>query len=87
MRVFISTDMKSITGIATPPLENVVRGQPGYEHGRELMHGDVNAAIRGAFDAGTTDVLVNNSHSSMQNIDAAHLNDRARLIRGNTKTR
>jgi D-amino peptidase len=85
MRVFVSADMEGITGVAAA--EDVVRGEPEYERGKELLHGDVNAAVEGAFAGGATEVLVNDSHSSMRNLDRASLDERATLIRGNTKPR
>lgn len=85
MRVFISADMEGVSGIAGAP--DVVRGEPEYERGTELLHGDVNAAIEGACAGGATEVLVNDSHSSMRNLDRAGLDDRATLIRGGTKPR
>lgn len=85
MRVFISADMEGVSGVATP--EDVVRGEPEYDRGTDLLHGDVNAAVAGAVAGGATDVLVNDSHSSMRNLDRARLDDRATLIRGNTKPR
>ena len=85
MQVFVSADMEGITGIAAS--EDVVRGEPEYERGKELLHGDVNAAVDGAFAGGATDVLVNDSHSKMRNLDRASLDERATLIRGNTKPR
>jgi D-amino peptidase len=60
-------------------------GQPEYEFGREMMTGDVNAAIAGAFDAGATSVVVNDSHWSMRNILPQKLDPRAELIRGFNK--
>ena len=83
MRVFISADMEGVTGVAAP--EDVVRGEPEYDRGTQLLHGDVNAAVEGAFDGGATDVLVNDSHSTMRNLDRAELDDRATLLRGGTK--
>jgi D-amino peptidase len=85
MRVFVSADMEGITGIAAA--EDCVRGEPEYERGTELMHGDVNAAVAGAAAAGADEILVNDSHSSMRNLDRERLDDRARLLRGNTKPR
>ncbi|XVH33657.1 M55 family metallopeptidase (plasmid) [Haloferacaceae archaeon DSL9] len=85
MHVFISADMEGVSGVATA--EDVVRTADAYDRGRSLLHGDVNAAIDGAFEAGATDVVVNDSHSSMRNLDAERLDDRASLIRGNTKPR
>lgn len=77
--------MEGITGITTP--EDVVSGEREYERGTELLHGDVNAAIEGAYDGGASEVLVNDSHSGMRNLDRSRLDDRARLIRGRTKPR
>ena len=85
MHVFISADMEGVTGVAAA--EDVVRGEPEYERGKEMLHGDVNAAIEGACAGGASEVLVNDSHSKMRNLDRAELDDRATLIRGNTKPR
>lgn len=85
MRVFISADMEGVTGIATPA--DVVKGEPDYDDGQELMVGDVNAAVEGAAEAGADEILVNDSHSSMTNLPRARLDDRATLVRGNTKPR
>ena len=41
---------------------------------------DANAAIRGAFAGGATDVLVNDSHGSQRNLLPEDLDPRARLI-------
>lgn len=83
--VFISADMEGITGIAAP--KDVVRGEDGYERGTELLHGDVNAAVAGAVAGGADEVLVNDSHATMRNLDRDRLDDRAELIRGSTKPR
>ena len=85
MRIFISADMEGISGIAAP--EDVTMGTVEYQRGQELFHGDVNAAIEGAVAAGATEVLVNDSHSSMRNLNRTEIDGRARLIRGNTKPR
>lgn len=85
MKAFVSADMEGITGVAAP--EDVVREEPEYERGVDLLHGDVDAAVEGAVAGGADAVLVNDSHSSMRNLDRARLDDRAALIRGNTKPR
>ncbi|MDY6817860.1 MAG: M55 family metallopeptidase [Halobacteriales archaeon] len=85
MRVFISADMEGISGIATPA--DVVSGESAYGRGQELMHGDVNAAIAGALAGGAETIVVNDSHSSMTNLERNDLHEAARLIRGNTKPR
>jgi len=85
MDVFVSADMEGITGVAAA--EDVVDGEPEYDRGTELLHGDVNAAVEGAVAGGADTVLVNDAHSSMRNLDRGRLDDRATLVRGNTKPR
>ena len=85
MEVFISADMEGVSGVAAA--EDVVRGTDAYERGQTLLHEDVNAAIDGAFDGGATSVVANDSHSSMRNLEAERLDERASLIRGSTKPR
>lgn len=77
--------MEGVSGITTP--EDVTKGEPEYRRGQELFHSDVNAVIEGAVSAGATEVLVNDAHSTMRNLDRTQLDERAQLIRGNTKPR
>ncbi|MFI5430688.1 M55 family metallopeptidase [Rhodococcus baikonurensis] len=83
MHVYISVDMEGIAGIAT--LDQTVRGGTGYSRAQVLMTEETNAAIAGAFDAGATTVVVNDSHGSMDNLLHADLDPRARLVFGSPK--
>lgn len=83
MKVYISVDMEGITGIAVKA--QVVEGHPAYERARRFMTHDINAAVAGAFDAGATEVLVNDGHFTMTNILIEDLDPRARLITGRNK--
>lgn len=80
MKVYISVDMEGITGVAT--LDQVVRGGHGYERACRLMTEETNAAIRGAFAGGATEVVVSDSHGTMDNLSHEHLDPRARLVFG-----
>lgn len=80
MQVYISVDMEGVAGVAT--LDQVARGGTGYARAQELMTDEANAAIAGAFDAGATRVLVNDSHGTMDNLLASRLDPRARLLTG-----
>src|ERR1022692_2879586 len=80
MKVYISVDMEGIAGVAT--LDQVVRGGHGYERACVLMTEETNAAIRGAFDGGASEVLVSDSHGTMDNLLHEQLDPRARLIFG-----
>jgi D-amino peptidase len=78
-KVYISADMEGVAGIVS--LEEVQSG-PDYDWARRLMAAEVNAAIVAAFDAGATEVLVNDSHGSHTNLRADDLDPRAMLISG-----
>jgi len=78
LKVYISVDMEGISGLNG---DNQTSGA-GAEYGRarKLMVEDANAAIRGAFEGGATDVLVNDSHGSQRNLLPEDLDPRARMI-------
>ena len=56
MKILIAADMEGVTGVVH--WDHVDQSHSEYPRFRRLMTGDVNAAIRGAFDAGAGDVLV-----------------------------
>lgn len=80
MKVYISVDMEGIGGIShSAPTE---RGDAGYPAAVALMVGEANAAIDGAFGGGATEVLVNDSHGQMFNLNPEDLDPRAVLLQG-----
>jgi len=82
--VFISIDMEGIAGIAH--LQQVWRGSDDFPAARELMIGEANAAVAGAFEGGATTAVVNDSHGDMYNLLPEKLDARAELILGSPKT-
>lgn len=80
MRVLISVDMEGATGTTDP--EDVLRDGDDYMQGRRLMTSDANAAVAGAFDAGATEVIVNDSHWEARNLLLEELDERAVVIKG-----
>jgi D-amino peptidase len=58
-----------------------------YEEGRALLLGEVNAAIDGALAAGATEIVCNDSHGPMNNLNPADLHGRAAYIAGRHKPR
>lgn len=83
VKVFISVDMEGISGIVHG--DQTTPGTPEYASARKWMAQDVNAAVEGALAAGATEVLVNDSHGSMRNIDPDDLHPQAILISGSPK--
>ncbi|MEZ4586289.1 MAG: M55 family metallopeptidase [Gemmatimonadales bacterium] len=80
VKVFISVDMEGLAGVVNGP--DVDPRGPDYGHFREIMAGETNAAIEGAFRAGATEVLVRDSHGSKNNLLPLSLDPRAKLLRG-----
>ncbi|WP_447774978.1 M55 family metallopeptidase [Variovorax boronicumulans] len=80
MKVLISTDIEGVAGVYHH--EQARQGNPEYERARVLMAQEANAAIAGAFDAGATEVLVNDSHGGFRNMPPDVLDARARVVQG-----
>ena len=83
VKVFISFDMEGVAGIVD---WSQCRG-PGqaYEEGRRLLLGEVNAAIDGAMAGGATEIVCNDSHGTMNNLDPAELHAQAAYVSGRHK--
>jgi D-amino peptidase len=77
-KVYISVDMEGISGISGD--DQVNAGGAEYGRSRKLMAEDLNAAIRGAMEAGATDILVNDSHGGQRNLLPEDVHPSARLI-------
>jgi len=84
MRILICTDIEGVAGVVSP--EQTRQGNPEYERARRWMTQEANAAIRGAFEGGATEVRVNDSHGSYRNLLADELDSRALLVTGKPRT-
>jgi D-amino peptidase len=80
MKILIAVDMEGITGVTT--WDQVTPGHAEYERFRKLMTQDVNAAVRGAIEAGADEVIVADGHWDGSNILIEELDPRARLNTG-----
>jgi D-amino peptidase len=80
MKILIAADMEGVTGVVH--WDHVDPDHREYPRFRRLMTDDVNAAIRGAFEAGADEVAVTDGHASGRNILIEELDPRARLNAG-----
>jgi D-amino peptidase len=83
MKVFLSTDMEGTAGVVD--WEQCVGEGPEAVAGRRLLLAEVNAAIEGAVAGGATEIVVNDSHSTMRNLPAGELAGGASYISGSHK--
>jgi D-amino peptidase len=83
VKVFISFDMEGVAGIVD--WSQCLGPGQAYEEGRRLLLGEVNAAIDGALEAGATEIVCNDSHGTMNNLDPAQLHGQATYVSGRHK--
>jgi D-amino peptidase len=80
MKILIAADMEGISGVVH--WDHVDPAHTEYARFRRLMTGDVNAAIRGAYDGGADQVVVADGHAHGRNILIEELDPRAVLNSG-----
>ena len=80
MKIYISADIEGIGCIVRS--EQSSPGGREYPWARKMMTGEVNAAIRGAFDGGATEVVVSDSHNVGLNLIPEDLDERASVVMG-----
>ena len=78
MKVFVAVDMEGIAGL-------VQWDNSQIELQRRLMTEEVNAAARGAFAGGATEVLAGESHGGMRNLLPELLDPRVGFLSGQPK--
>jgi D-amino peptidase len=83
MKILISADIEGIGSVVRREHSGVMERE--YALARNLMTKEVNAAIRGAFDAGVSEVWVVDAHNVGLNLNPEALDERARLIMGSPR--
>jgi D-amino peptidase len=83
LKIFLSSDMEGTAGIVD--WEQCVGDGPQAAAGRRLLLDEVNAAIEGALAGGGTEIVVNDSHSTMRNLPPEALAGEASYISGSHK--
>src|SRR5690625_546169 len=83
MKLYVSVDMEGITGL--PDYTYVDVSKHNYEQARKIMTDETNYVIHAAYQFGCEEVLINDSHSKMNNILIDQLHPDAILITGEVK--
>jgi D-amino peptidase len=83
MKVYLSADMEGLAGVALP--NQLTRGSAEYEEARNLLFGEVMAAVAGACEAGAETIVVRDAHGSGLNLPLADLDVRARYVLGSSQ--
>ncbi|MFE8698497.1 M55 family metallopeptidase [Cytobacillus sp. FJAT-53684] len=83
MKLYVSVDMEGITGLADHT--HVDSSKHNYERSRLIMTEETNHVVATAFNEGCQEVLVNDSHSKMNNLLIEKLHPEAKVIVGDVK--
>jgi D-amino peptidase len=83
MDVLLSVDLEGCAGIVH--VDQTRRTGSDYDRARRLMSREANAAALGAFDAGASRVVINDSHGDMRNLVFDELDARVEVISGALK--
>jgi D-amino peptidase len=83
LKLYISIDMEGITGLVDSTF--VDSRQHNYTRGQHIMTEEANHVIGTAFAEGCEEVVVNDSHSKMNNLLIEKLHPEAQLISGDVK--
>jgi D-amino peptidase len=86
VKIWMSFDMEGVAGIVDWD-QCRPTGGARYEVGCQLMLDEVNAAIEGAVAGGATEIVLNDSHGTMANLDPRRIAGGARYISGRHKPR
>ena len=84
MKIFISFDMEGVAGIVDWS-QCLPSGGAAYERGCALLLGEVNAAIDGALAGGADEIVLNDSHGTMFNLDPASIRPPTTYLSGRQK--
>ena len=85
MKIYIPTDIEGVAGVCffersdNKNMDNIIHRQRMY---KLLITGEVNAAVKAAFDSCASEVYVNDSHGSGYNIIFEDLDPRCKIIHG-----
>ncbi|PLR79741.1 aminopeptidase [Bacillus canaveralius] len=83
MKLYVSVDMEGISGLVDHT--HVDSSKHNYGRGREIMTAEANHVITTAFNNGCSEVIVNDSHSKMNNLLVEKLHRDTQLISGDVK--
>lgn len=80
-RVFLITDAEGVAGVCRQD-----QTEPKDAEMRQLLTGEINAAVQGFFDGGASEVLVWDGHDGSQTLSVLTIDPRAKLIMGGLGT-
>jgi len=82
LKAFMTTDMEGVDGIFDFELQCNPQKSPLWEASHKLLTDEVNAAVKGLYEGGATDVFVYDGHDSSRSLSVLDIEPRAHLLEG-----
>lgn len=83
MKLYLSVDMEGISGMVDTTFVDSTK--LNYQRGREIMTHEANHVIEAAYESGVKDIVVNDSHSKMNNLLIERIHPDVKLMSGDVK--
>ncbi len=84
MKIYVSADMEGATGVVSA-LQTRSDHAAEYAFGCRMQLHDVLAVVEGAIEGGAREIVVNDSHARMINLDVTTFPENVRLLSGTPK--
>jgi len=81
-KIYMVTDMEGVDGIFDSELQCVPWKSPRWEESRKLLTGEINAAVKGLYDGGATEVVVLDGHDRSRSLSVLDIDPRVKLLQG-----
>lgn len=81
-KIFVISDLEGIDGVFNFDLQCIPFKSPLYSESRKALTDEVNAAVKGLFEGGATQVVVYDNHYGGHNLSSLDINPKVRLLSG-----
>ncbi len=81
-KIYMVTDMEGVDGIFDIELQCVPWKSPRWEESRKLLTGEINAAVKGLYEGGATEVIILDGHDSSRSLSVLDIDPRVKLLQG-----
>ncbi len=82
IKVFMTTDMEGVDGVFDFDLQCEPQKSLLWEESHKLLTDEVNAAVKGLYEGGATEVFIYDGHDSGRSLSVLDIEPRARLLQG-----
>lgn len=80
LKIMIQVDFEGVTNVVN--WDEIYPGHAHFDRNCDILTGEINAAVAGAFAAGATEIIVRDGHAGNINVNPLLLDPRVKLTKG-----